>query len=69
MENRTWAGDADPGLFTRRRRRHGESLFHWSVVPRLWFWLFTQGVKLTNLQKLSPRQEKCFKGGTARLSS
>jgi hypothetical protein len=58
-----------PGLFTRRWRRHGESPFHWDVVPGLWFRLFTQDVKLTNLQNLSPRQENCFKEQTRRLSS
>jgi hypothetical protein len=35
-----------------RERRHGESLFHWVIVPSLWFRQVTQDVKLTNLQNL-----------------
>jgi hypothetical protein len=58
-----------PGLFTRYWRRQGESLIHWDVIPGLWFRLFTQAVKLTNLKNLSPRQENCFKEQTRRLSS
>jgi hypothetical protein len=40
----------EPGLFTMRGRRHGESLFHWGIVSGLSFWQVTQDVKLTNLQ-------------------
>ena len=58
-----------PGLFTMRGRRHGESLFHWDTVPSLWFRQVTHDVKLTNLQNLPPRQETNFKGQTRRLSS
>jgi hypothetical protein len=52
-----------------RGRRHGESLFHWDIVPGLWFQQVTHGVKLTNLQKLPPRPKNRFKGQTRRLSS
>jgi hypothetical protein len=45
-----------------RGRRHGESLFHWIIVPRLPFRQVTQDVKLTNLQNLLPRRENRFKG-------
>jgi hypothetical protein len=45
-----------PGLFTMRGRRHGESLFHWGIVPGLSFRQVTQDVKLTNLQNLPPRR-------------
>ena len=58
-----------PGLFMRRGRRHGESLFHWGIVRGLWFRQLTQDVKLTNLQTLPPRSENRFKGETRRLSS
>jgi hypothetical protein len=44
-----------------RGHRHGESLFHWGIVPRLWFRQVTQDVKLTNLQNLPPRPENAFK--------
>jgi hypothetical protein len=42
----------EPGLFTMRGRRHGESLIHWDVAPGLWFRQVTHAVKLTNLQNL-----------------
>jgi hypothetical protein len=58
-----------PGLFTMRVRRHGESLFHWGIVSGLWFRQVTYDVKLTNLQNLPPRPENRFKGKTRRLSS
>ncbi len=58
-----------PGLFTMRGRRPGESLFHWGIVPGLWFRQFTHDVKFTNLQYLPPRPENHFKGKTRRLSS
>jgi hypothetical protein len=41
----------EPGLFTMRGRRHGESLFHWGVAQTLWFQQVTHDVKLVNLQK------------------
>jgi hypothetical protein len=52
-----------------RGRRHGESLFHWRIVPGLWFRQVTCDVKLANLQNLSPRPENRFKEKTRRLSS
>jgi hypothetical protein len=52
-----------------RGRRPGESLFHWGIVPRLWFQQVTHDVKLANLQNLSPRPENRFKGQTRHLSS
>ena len=52
-----------------RGRRHEESLFHWGIVPGLWFRRVTHDVKLTNLQNLPPRPENAFKGKTRRLSS
>jgi hypothetical protein len=52
-----------------RGRRHEESLFHWGIVPGLWFRRVTHDVKLTNLQNLPPRPENRFKGQTRRLSS
>jgi hypothetical protein len=58
-----------PGFFTMRGRRTGESLFHWDIVPGLWFRQVTYDVKLTNLQNLPPRPENRFKGQTRRLSS
>jgi hypothetical protein len=42
--------EAYPGLFTMRGRRHGESLFHWGIAPRLWFQQVTHDVKFTNLK-------------------
>jgi hypothetical protein len=38
-------------------RRSGESLFHWAIVPSLWFRQVTHDVKFTNLQNLPPRPE------------
>jgi hypothetical protein len=58
-----------PGLFTMRGRRHGESLVHWGIVGVLWFRQVTHDVKLKNLQNLPPRPENRFKGQTRRLSS
>jgi hypothetical protein len=58
-----------PALFTMRGRRHGESLFHWAIVPSLWFPQVTHDMKLTNLQNLPPPPENAFKGKTRRLSS
>jgi hypothetical protein len=52
-----------------RGRRLGEYLFHWGIVPGLWFRQVTHDVKLTNLQYLPPRRENRFKGQTRRLSS
>jgi hypothetical protein len=59
----------EPGLFTMRLRRHGESLFHWGITASLWFRQVTPDVKLTNSQNLSPRPENRFKRQTRRLSS
>jgi hypothetical protein len=52
-----------------RGRHPGESLFHWGIALGLWFRQVTHGVKLANLQNLSPLQENRFKGQTRRLSS
>ena len=57
----------DAGLFTMRGRRHGESLFHWAIVPSLWFQQVIHDVKLTNLKNLPPPPENAFKEKTRRL--
>jgi hypothetical protein len=59
----------EPGLFTMRGRRTGESLFHRSIVSSLWFRQVTHDVKLTNFQNLLPRSQNSSKGHTRRLSS
>ena len=43
-----------------RGRRSGESLFHWDIVPGLWFQLVIHDVKLTNSQNLPPRPKNRF---------
>jgi hypothetical protein len=40
-----------------RGRRPVESLFHWDIVPSLWFRKVTHDVKLTNLKNLHKRPE------------
>jgi hypothetical protein len=52
-----------------RGRRREESLFHWGIVPSLWFRRVTHDVKLTNLQNVPTRPENRFKRQTRRLSS
>jgi hypothetical protein len=52
-----------------RGRRHGESLFHWGLVPGLSIRRVTHDVKLTNLQNWPPRPENRFKEQQRHLSS